>query len=220
MPAPDALVPAPLLKAASISGAAQEWHEVLLENGRYRQDEFTLDRHGFSLMTLHATGGEADLLRAETGASRVHIFARDRRAAAPARGAHGDASAARVLQQLFPDEAAQLLAYRFAIVHLWRASGPTPPRPLALAEWDSIAGPDLIPAGPGRASLDLRHDPRHRWVHFPHQQPDELLLIKSYDSETDGRARCSFATPVDAEAPFGEAEELRALLIWEPRLLN
>ena len=35
----------------------------------------------------------------------------------------------------------------------------------------------------------MRHSPSHRWYYFPHMQPDQALLLKTYDSETDGRAR-------------------------------
>jgi hypothetical protein len=63
----------------------------------------------------------------------------------------------------------------------------------------------------------VTYNPSHRWFYFPRMRVDEALLLKCYDSETDGRAR--FAphtafhdptTPVDA--PPRESIELRTLV--------
>ena len=35
----------------------------------------------------------------------------------------------------------------------------------------------------------MRYAPQHRWLYFPLMQTDQALLLKTYDSETDGRAR-------------------------------
>lgn len=35
----------------------------------------------------------------------------------------------------------------------------------------------------------MRYSPSHRWYYFPEMTPDKALLLKTYDSETDGRAR-------------------------------
>jgi hypothetical protein len=35
----------------------------------------------------------------------------------------------------------------------------------------------------------MRHSHEHKWYYFPDMQPDDALLLKTYDSETDGRAR-------------------------------
>ncbi|MFM7848942.1 MAG: CmcJ/NvfI family oxidoreductase [Rubrivivax sp.] len=35
----------------------------------------------------------------------------------------------------------------------------------------------------------MQHSPRHRWVYFPLMQASQALLLKTFDSETDGRAR-------------------------------
>ena len=35
----------------------------------------------------------------------------------------------------------------------------------------------------------MRYSPQHRWWYFPRMTPDHAIMLKTYDSETDGRAR-------------------------------
>ena len=35
----------------------------------------------------------------------------------------------------------------------------------------------------------MRYSPSHRWYYFPKMAPEQALLLKTYDSQTDGRAR-------------------------------
>jgi hypothetical protein len=35
----------------------------------------------------------------------------------------------------------------------------------------------------------MRHAATHRWWYFPRMEPEQVLLLKTYESETDGRAR-------------------------------
>lgn len=35
----------------------------------------------------------------------------------------------------------------------------------------------------------MRHNPKHRWMYFPHMEAEQALLLKTYDSSTDGRCR-------------------------------
>lgn len=67
----------------------------------------------------------------------------------------------------------------------------------------------------------VRHSPGHRRVSFPAQTPAEALLIKGFDSATDGRARLSFHAAFDdpaspPDAPPRESIEVRALVFWAP----
>lgn len=230
-----------------------ETRAVLVENGRFRQHEFTLDRHGFELLDAPTQVADlydeaavkrdyypevAGILRAHLGASRVVVFDHNIRNAAraagdaglrePVRRVHNDysyASAPQRVRDLLPEEADRLLAGRFAIVNLWRPIRPVQESPLALAEWPSIAEEDLVPTSLVYADrvgeiFSVRHSPRHAWVYFPHQLPNEALLIKGYDSATDGRARLSFHGAFDdpsspPDAPPRESIEARTLVFWE-----
>ncbi|MGI9418174.1 MAG: CmcJ/NvfI family oxidoreductase, partial [Geminicoccaceae bacterium] len=35
----------------------------------------------------------------------------------------------------------------------------------------------------------MRHSDKHQWWYFPRMTPEQALLLKTYDSATDGRAR-------------------------------
>ena len=58
----------------------------------------------------------------------------------------------------------------------------------------AIAGEQLVPTErrtPERVGevQFLTYSPAHRWFYFPHLEPDEAVLIKCFDSNTDGTAR-------------------------------
>ena len=66
----------------------------------------------------------------------------------------------------------------------------------------------------------LAFSPNHRWLYFPHMQANEAMLLKCYDSETDGRARftahSAFTDPTSPpDAPARESIEVRTLAFFE-----
>ena len=184
------------------------------------------------------------LLRAVTGASRVVIFDATRRSDAgagaknrdglrgPASRVHVDYTAKsgpqRVKDLLGEDEAARLAACgtRIIQINVWRPiRGPVQRSPLALADAASIRPVDLIATDqvfPDRVGeiYHLAYDPAQRWYYAPEMTPDEVLLIKGWDSLDDGRARFTPHgafdlpdTPDDA-APR-ESIEVRTLVVIE-----
>lgn len=180
-------------------------------------------------LVLAASGGREALVF-------DHTLRSDSRAI---RGAHGtrepasvihndytDASAAKRLRDLLPaEDAEQRLARRFAIINVWRSiKGPVLNSPLALCDY-SAASPDDYVASERRArdrigELELvTYNPAHRWYFYPEQQFNEALLIKTFDSATDGRARRVAHTAFDnpeapADAPPRESIESRLLVFF------
>lgn len=181
------------------------------------------------------------LLGELTGAGRVHIFDHTRRADSksmreqkvvrePAGVIHNDytaASAAKRVRDLFPaDEAEDLLSRRFAIVNVWRSSngGPVETAPMALCDARTLDPADLITVERhakdriGEVQQVVQND-AHRWYYFSRMTADEALLIKTYDSADDGRAKFSVHTAFDdptapADATPRESIETRALLFF------
>ena len=158
---------------------------------------------------------EAKALVAEaTGARRVEVFDHTRRAASdrlrrqqlmrePSAVIHNDYtpwSAERRLRDILPDEAETLLAGRFAIINIWRSiAGRVETNPLAFCDSRSLAEGDLVEVT--RQAQDrigqiqmARFNPAHEWVYFPHMEMDEVALIKTYDSATDGPTRFTIHT--------------------------
>jgi len=180
------------------------------------------------------------LLKAQTGASRVLIFDHTIRIddgarsaelgqRLPVRRAHVDyteKSGPQRVRDLLPDEADELLSRRVSEINVWRSIAGTVRRaPLAVAEAPSIAFEDLIATDlvyDDRVGeiYEFAHKPEHRWTYFPDMTADEALLLKSYDSEKDGRARFTPHTAFDhpdtpTGAPARESIEVRAFLFFD-----
>lgn len=172
---------------------------------------------------------EAERLVAEaTGASRVFIFdhtvrrriagADDRAAGMPRQPAtrvhvdHTETSGPQRVRDFLGDEAEELLKGRVQVVNLWRPiRGPLRDAPLAVCDARSVARDDLVASDlvyPNRVgeTYAVRYNPAHRWFYVPEMLPEEALLLKCFDSATDGRAR--FAPHTAFEDPTAPADVL------------
>jgi len=182
------------------------------------------------------------LVRGATGAHRVDIFDHTRRSSSlevqkerqireSASIIHNDYTARsgpRRLRDHFadaPGEADALLSRRFAIVNVWRSiRGTVHSAPLAFCDASSVAPEDLVSVE--RQAKDrigeiqlATYNPAHRWYYFPEVQSGEVLLFKTYDSETDGRARFTIHTSFDdptaaPDSPPRESIETRCLVFF------
>ena len=186
---------------------------------------------------------EAERAIAEaTGASKVFIFdhtlrrrvkgavdwSRDapRQPATRVHVDHTAKSGPQRVRDFFGDKADALLHGRVQVINLWRPiRGPLRDAPLAVCDAESVAPNDLV-----ASDLVYQHrvgetygvtfNPTHRWFYVPEMQPQEALLLKCYDSATDGRARFAPHTAFeDPTAPDDvlprESIELRTLVFHE-----
>ncbi|CAB3761353.1 CmcJ/NvfI family oxidoreductase [Paraburkholderia humisilvae] len=179
------------------------------------------------------------LIKRLTGARRVVIFDHTLRDAGatrtsgvqePVRAIHNDqtfvSGPRRVRDHVPADEADEWLKGRTAIVNLWRPIGaPIESSPLAMCDSRSIAPNDLVPmdlirqdGGVGEVYA-FAFSAQHRWYYFPQMTPDEVLLLKIYDSAGDGVARLTAHTAFDdptspADARPRQSIELRTLLLF------
>jgi hypothetical protein len=177
-------------------------------------------------------------LRGITGADRVHIFdhtvrrrvpgAQDRRdglrqPVARVHVDHTEKSGPQRVRDLLPDEADELLRGRLQIINLWRPiRGPLRDSPLAVCDAGTVSRQDLVPSDliyPDRTgeTYAVLFSPAHRWYYVPEMERDEVLLLKCYDSRSDGRARfaphSAFVDPTTpSDAPPRESIELRSLV--------
>ncbi|EFY93227.1 hypothetical protein MAC_00465 [Metarhizium acridum CQMa 102] len=180
------------------------------------------------------------LLKDVTGASKVFIFDHTiRRPPAGGPSAEGalrgpvqrvhidqsySAARSRVPYHL-PDEAERLLRGRVQIINVWRPIRKIERDPLAVAEAASVPDSDLVPTEliyPNRRgeTYAVRHSPAHRWFYRSGLEPGQVLLIKCFDSKTDGRARRVPHTAFEdaaarEDAPARESIEVRALVFHE-----
>jgi hypothetical protein len=179
------------------------------------------------------------LLKKSTGADRVHVFdttvrrripgAEDRAGGGPRQPVprvhvdHTERSGPQRVRDLLPDEAGRLLQGRVQVINLWRPiRGPLLDMPLAVCDASTVKpehliATDLIYRNRVGEVYSVVYDAGHRWHYVPRMEADEVLLLKCYDSETDGRARfaphTAFADPTTPpDAPPRESIELRALV--------
>ena len=192
-----------------------------------RREEYERE---ISALVLAASGGSDGLVFDHTMRSDSRDVRGSRSTREPASVIHNDytdASARKRLLDLLPAaEAEQRLEKRFAIINLWRTiAGPVYHSPLACCDAATLEPADLV-ASERRAQdrigeLELvSWNPAHRWYYFPAMQADEALLIKTYDSAEDGRARRSIHTAFDnplapAGAPPRESIESRLLVFYD-----
>jgi hypothetical protein len=178
-------------------------------------------------------------LRATLNADRVFIFdhtvrkrvegaadVRDGGPRQPATRVHVDQTGVsgrnRVFEHL-PDEADELLKGRVQVINLWRPiRGPVLDAPLAMADGrtvdpDDLVASDLIYPNRKGETYSVRYNPAHRWYYVSRMTADEALLLKCYDSATDGRTRfgphTAFIDPTaPADAAPRESIEVRTLV--------
>jgi hypothetical protein len=180
-----------------------------------------------------------ELLKRTTGADRVLIFdhtvrrripgSEDRRADAPRQPVprvhvdHTARSGPQRVRDLLPDEADKLLRGRVQIINIWRPiRGPLRDAPLAVCDARSVKAEQLVASDlvyPNRVgeTYSVLFDPAHRWFYAPAMRTDEALLLKCYDSQTDGRARfaphTAFTDPTTPpDVAPRESIEIRALV--------
>jgi hypothetical protein len=122
-----------------------------------------------------------------------------------------------------PNEAERLLGGRVQIINVWRPiRGPLWDTPLAVCDArtvrpEQLVASDLVYANRIGETYSVIFDPEHRWYYAPQMRADEALLLKCYDSRTDGRARfaphSAFTDPTaPPDAPPRESIEIRALV--------
>ncbi len=135
------------------------------------------------------------------------------------------ASGPQRVRDIVPDDAEDLLKRRVAFFNVWK---PLYRRveelPLAMIDARTQIDEDLL-----RMDLKyrertgeiyvMRYSPQHRWYYFPLMEAHHALLLKTYDSETDGRARfmghSAFEHPgTPKDAPKRESIEVRTMAFF------
>jgi hypothetical protein len=188
-------------------------------------------------------GDVAEFVKREVGAKRVIIFDHTIRAQSNEKQARSEQSTSRRapvmnvhcdytpnsgplrVRQLLPDEAGELLKHRVAFYNFWKPLKRTvEERPLAMCDVTSSTDEDFITMKLRYRDRDgeifvMRHSPQHHWWYFPRMTPDQVILLKTYESATDGRARfighSAFVDPnTRPDAPMRESIEIRTMAFF------
>ena len=143
------------------------------------------------------------------------------------------------MRSLPESEAERLKKSRWAITNLWRPLGNVVTRDnLACCDARTVDESDLtavyaelpkeltnaktgykFAAGSRSEAWEVKANPgAHKWYYVANMKPDEALLIKQFDSRTNGVARrtphSAFASKEDY-GPTRQSIEVRCLLFWE-----
>ncbi|KAJ6460954.1 hypothetical protein C8R45DRAFT_535904 [Mycena sanguinolenta] len=185
-----------------------------------------------------------ELIKKLTGASRAVLFdhtirrrrpgevdsAPDKRQ--PVHQVHVDqtvkSAVDRVHRHLPAEDVPELLKRRFQIINLWRPiSHSADDWPLTMGDFRST-DPDkdtlpiaLLYSDREGETYGVKYNPKQRWAYFSGVKPEELILIKCYDSVQDGSValftpHTAFSDPKTREgAPLRESIELRFLVFYD-----
>lgn len=138
-----------------------------------------------------------------------------------------EASARRILGEQIPGAGYESAAgKRFVFVNTWRPLiNPVYNAHLAFCAASSVPEISLL-----RAELRYEdrigelyycaHHEKHRWYYFPQMTCDEVLLLKNYDSASDGRASFAPHTAIQdptapANAPRRQSIEVRIIALFD-----
>jgi hypothetical protein len=156
--------------------------------------------------TIRAARNEGKKLTQETNTSQR----------SPVQLVHCDYTAEggpRRVQQLLPNEADELLKKRVAFINVWKPirrvveERPLAVRALVLSELQHILTPACLCMQMADVTTtpkddfqkyflryrdrdgenySLRYSPDHKWYYFPKMTPDDIILLKTFDSADDG----------------------------------
>lgn len=129
------------------------------------------------------------------------------------------------VRQLLPDDAQDLLSRRVAFINVWKpVHNVVEERPLAMCDSTTAASSDffklhLYYRDRKGENYVMKHSPEHKWWYFPKMTPEQVILLKTYDSETDGRARfvghTAFEDPTSPpDARTRESIEIRTIAFF------
>lgn len=180
------------------------------------------------------------LVKEVTGARQIHIFNHKVRRGptqwhhlgfhnlanrGPVTRTHVDQSyegAERRLRHELGGLADEVVKRRYQIINVWRPIKTIFKDPIAVADSTSVPDKDLVGAemtedGFVGESWVVRHNPEHRWCFKYKQTPEDVLLIKCFDSEKDVARRALHSAFEDGEYRDCESRqsiEVRCLVLY------
>lgn len=181
------------------------------------------------------------LLKDITGATRVHIFNHKVRRGptqwhhlglknlanrGPVTKTHVDQSyygAELRLRWELPEEADDLLRKRYQIINVWRPIKTIDKDPIAVADANTVPDKDLVAAVMVENDYHgeqwvVRHSPAHRWYYKHLLSPEEVLLIKCFDSNQTVARRAlhsAFEDPLYRDRESRQSIEVRCLVLYD-----
>jgi len=124
----------------------------------------------------------------------------------------------------------RLCEKRWALYSVWRPLAKVTSNALCVADSDTVSEKNLVEGISSHVAPEieqefglwfLQHDPAQRFYYKSDMDTDDVLILKLFDTKTEGCARyclhCSFTTERNEGLPR-KSIELRCLVVWdEPR---
>ena len=128
------------------------------------------------------------------------------------------------VKQLLPEDAEDLLSRRVAFFNVWKPiHNPVEEYPLAMCDVESAPQSDFFKLylryrDRVGENYVMKHNPNHKWYYFPNMNTEQVVLLKTYDSDTN-RARfvghSAFVDPTSKpDAPTRESVEIRTMAFF------
>lgn len=177
-----------------------------------------------------------DLIKEQTGASRVFVFDHTIRKSGaddttpdsrkPVSRAHVDQTTKAAIERVhrhMGEDAPGLLKKRFQIINVWRPfANPAYEFPLAFADGRTVSSGDLIPSAlvyPTHEgeTFAMAYNPNVNWYYVKDMKEDEVVFLKCYDSKPD----VTKTTPHTAfdngrkDVPKRQSIEIRTLVFYD-----
>ncbi|CAO2655094.1 Nn.00g101580.m01.CDS01 [Neocucurbitaria sp. VM-36] len=140
---------------------------------------------------------------------------------------HVDSTAERVketIEETFPDISQTLLRKRYALINIWRPLETVRRDPLACCNGAGLIDQDFVvrelemPNGMApKKNTAITHGKNHKWYYLSEQNPDEVLLVKCWDTAQGVVRRCPHsAVRQEANEDGGPRQsiEVRCLVFW------
>lgn len=128
------------------------------------------------------------------------------------------------VKQLLPDEAEELLKERCAFINVWKpVRNIVEERPLCMCDVASAPATDFFKLHLRYRDRDgenyvMRHSDRHQWFYFPKMTPEQVILLKTYDSDTERAQFVGHSAFVDPTSPANaktrESVEIRTIAFF------
>lgn len=157
----------------------------------------------------------------------------------PAGFAHIDNSpkgAHTLLNDHYPEGAAEIMKSRWGILNVWRPVQTIEKDPFTVCDSRTVVDEDIVPVqaklpprgtggkgyeavsvGTGFETSEIKANPDHRWYYMSSMQPDEALVFKIFDSN-DPRARTAhtaFKDPRTKTTSARQSMEFRCFYFHE-----
>jgi hypothetical protein len=128
------------------------------------------------------------------------------------------------VRQLLPNEADSLLSRRVAFINIWKlVHNVVEERPLAMCDVASTPSSDFFKLhlryrDRNGENYVMKYSDKHRWWYFPKMTPNQVILLKTYDSDTSRAefvGHSAFENPTSPlDAKTRESVEIRTIAFF------